>query len=136
MTCDGHPIRHQSHFSTKDGGEPKHVKVKLSAAETHAWIQAEIKKLLEDNADDEPVLASPQQAAADPGQSQPLYRISFGCHKGSTVLQIMKKAPSYFASLVQQTPRKKEPLHDRPGCLMLCKFTKTKIIHFRPPNLL
>lgn len=121
LTCKGSPIHEKTHFTPRDKSKPKHVKEKLSEAETKEWIRAEIKKQLgESVVAPQPAHANAQPAISSqqsPAVGQEVYRLPFGCHKGSTIELVMKKAPGYFASLVQQTPRDKEPLQDRSGYL-------------------
>lgn len=55
------------------------------------------------------------RAATSQCQDPSEYCLSFGSHSGCTITEVMRKAPRYFAALVQQTQRDQEPLGNIPG---------------------
>jgi hypothetical protein len=121
LTCEGNRIFEKTHFTSRDKTEPNHVKEMLSTEERNDWIQGEIKKQLEENTV-APQLASAtaqrvpeprQQGAVGEDQGPECFRLDFGMFKRSTISDVMRRSPLYFASLVQQTPRNQEPLHNR-----------------------
>ena len=127
LTCSGQPIKEKTHFAARSQAAV-HQKKDLSPEEKAEWVrnavddelsgpearerrvQAEVARVraAQVAAEDSEAERAARDERSQEQEAEP-YKIRWGGFKGKTIDLVMRLAPTYFASFVQQTKRGREP---------------------------